>query len=203
MFGIESINHQSAKSIGKGLNPYDQLEFIKELKQNEFKDVILNSGFILGLPHDTLDTFTELEEFLFSDKNYLDSWYVNPLGISPLSKTNKNFHSEFDINHDKYGYEITDEGWYNKNTGLSYSQCFDIAHNITEKSNKFSKFKFGGFTYNYLRRFGIPDKELLNLSRKEIISKYNIPSLIKKECEIYVNDMLELSKTFNLQHKSD
>jgi len=201
MFGIESINHRSAKSIGKGVNPYDQLEFIKELKQNEFKDIILSAAFIIGLPHDTLDTFTELEEFLFSDNNYLDTWYINALGISPPNKSNKNFHSEFDINHDQYGYEITDEGWYNKNTGLNYLQCQDIALRMTEQSNNFSKFKFGGFTYNYLRQFGIPGEELLNLSRKEVISKYKVSSLIRNACERYVNDVLELSKTFNLQHK--
>ena len=194
MFGIESINHQSAKAIGKGVNPYTQFEFIKELKQNDFKDILITSGFILGLPHDTLDTFKEFEDFLFSDNNYLDSWYINALGIFPPNKSKQNYYSEFDLNHEQYGYEMTPNGWYNKNTGLNVSQCHQIAAAITEKSSKHKKFKFGGFSYNYVRRFGISDTELINLPRKDLY-KYNINTLIKQECETYVNDMVNLSYT--------
>lgn len=193
MFGIETINHQSAKSIGKGLNPYTQLEYVKALKQGEFKDTLITSGFILGLPHDTVDTFKEFEDFLFSDKNYLDSWYINALGISPPENSKNSFYSEFDLNYTQYGYEMTNEGWCNNNTGLTYKQCQTIANDITEKSKKHSSFKFGGFSFNYVRRFGIPDDELMNLSRKEIVSKYNINTLMIRECESYVNDMIKLS----------
>lgn len=199
MFGIESINHQSAKSIGKGANPYTQLEFIKELKQGDFNDILITSGFILGLPHDTEDTFNEFEDFLFSDKNYLDSWYINALGISPPENSKNSFYSEFDLNYAQYGYEMTSDGWYNKNTGLTYKQCNTVANEITEKSKKHPNFKFGGFSFNYVRRFGIPEHELMNLSRKEIVSKYNINTLMIQECESYVNDMIKLSRTLKTQ----
>jgi hypothetical protein len=171
MFGIESINHQSARSIGKGVDPYTQLEFIKELKQSEFNNILITSGFILGLPHDTKDTFEEFEDFLFSDKNYLDSWYINALGITPPKNSKNSFYSEFDLNYSQYGYEITQDGWYNKNTGLTYKQCYSVANEITEKSKKCSNFKFGGFSFNYIRRFGISESDLMNMSRKEIVSK--------------------------------
>lgn len=190
MIGIETINPKSAKTIGKGINPLEQFKFVKELKSNEYKDILITSGFIAGLPHDTLDTFSELEEFLFSSENYLDSWYINPLGINPPKMKSKNYYSEFDENYEKYGYEIRDNGWYNKNTDMSFLQAKKFATQLTEKSNTHPNFKFGGFSYNYVRRFGVEDSDLIILPRKEILKKYNLSTNIASECNTYIQGML-------------
>jgi hypothetical protein len=99
MFGVETIHPLSAKAIGKGLDPKQQFEFIKHLKQNEFSDIILHSGFIAGLPFDTKESLDELEEFIFSDENYLDYCVFSPLGIVPMTAGNlqSNDYSEFDL----------------------------------------------------------------------------------------------------------
>ena len=83
VFGIETINHNSGKSIGKGLDPIEQFQFIEEIKKNEFKEILTYSGFILGLPKDREDELERLEEFLFSEKNKLDDFTVEPLFITP------------------------------------------------------------------------------------------------------------------------
>jgi hypothetical protein len=194
MFGIETINHQSAKAIGKGVEPYTQLEYIRELKQNAFKDILISSGFILGLPYDTFDTLQEFDEFLSSDRNYLDSWHISALGLTPPNRFNNTFYSEFDLTYEKYGYEVDDFGWFNKNTGLSYAHCYQIAETIMEKSKKHPKCKFAGFSYNYVRRLGIPESDIITLSRTELESKYNLGLLSNQECETYVTSMLNLSR---------
>jgi hypothetical protein len=111
LFGIETINHESGKAVGKGLDPMLQFQFLEEIKKNEFKDILTYSGFILGLPKDRPNESELLEEFIFSDKNKLDNCVVEPLFIAPKEFTNinKTVYSEFDLEYEKYGYECYEQ----------------------------------------------------------------------------------------------
>lgn len=205
LFGIETINHESGKIIGKGLDPKIQFEFIEEIKKNQFKDVMTYSGFIAGLPKDTQEYLDELEEFLMSDKNKLDFCLVNPLFISPknIEHVNKTFYSEFDIEYEKYGYECweqiedspyTEIRWKNHNTGLDSMTTHYFAERVNNRIRNSSKFKFGGFAYPYHRSLGIPETDLLTLSIPEIVSKYDIKELENIKRYQYREHLLKLSR---------
>ena len=196
VFGIETLNHRSGKAIGKGMNPLDLTQFIKELKLNQFKDILTFSGFIIGLPHDTEDTAQELKEFLLSDDNYLDQWEVSVLHLNPKLYHKKNNYSLFDLEYEKYGYDVWEDRsehnsrkqikWKNHLNGLHFDKCFDDAENIMDISRKSSKFKIAGFYYNFYTNLQIPESEIMSLPAFEIIAKYDIESLKAEKSKAYI-----------------
>lgn len=204
VFGIETINHESGKLIGKGLDPKIQFQFIEEIKKKEFKEIMTYSGFIMGLPKDTLDNLGEFEEFLFSDKNKLDFCIVNMLSIAPpaIGSVTRTAYSEFDIEYEKYGYECfenignnpyTEIQWKNNKTGLSSEIVHEFSVKMNEKINKSEKFKLGGFAYPYFKSLGVSDHDLFSLSIPQIYSKYKLKDLKWDRLSDYRNQLLNIS----------
>ena len=107
-FGIETLNHETGKSIGKGMEPErlkDGLYKIKELPG--WKDVVTSSGFIIGLPFDTEETIRATFDWLLRPDCPLDSFSAAPLTINPYSAIGKNM--------EKHGYKWDENGeWYSK-----------------------------------------------------------------------------------------
>jgi radical SAM superfamily enzyme YgiQ (UPF0313 family) len=205
VFGIETINHNSGKAIGKGLNPIEQFQFIEEIKKNEFKEILTRSGFILGLPKDRHDEINILEEFLFSEKNKLDDFSVEPLIIFPpkFDQTKFKDFSEFDIEYEKYGYKIyenietssiTEIRWTNDYIGMTFDQVAKAAKKINVRKYFDGRFKCGGFGYNWHRSLGIPADDLVALSRNEIYTKYNVKQLLKTKKDNYRSLILNVMK---------
>lgn len=197
--GMESINPKSAKSIGKGMNPQKQIDFVREIKKEKWKDVLVSSNFIIGLPHDTKETINELENWLLSADNPFDYWYVFPLGIFPSSTKKSWYQSEFDLNYEKYGYEIVDysdkywyvSGWKNEKNGLDYTYVNKRSKEILRKSST-TNWKYGGWYWTFFQEF-INDYDITNLSVKDIHKKYNFPKLIKLKQQNYIDKLLEIS----------
>jgi hypothetical protein len=196
VFGIETINHSSGKSIGKGVDPIEQFQFIEEIKKNEFKEIMTYSGFILGLPKDREDELERLEEFLFSEKNKLDDFTVEPLFITPphVNHISQKDFSEFDLEYEKYGYECYEKieespfaelRWVNNITGMTFDRAFDFSRKINARVHTSDRFKCGGFGYNWYRSLGIPSDDLVTLSRREIYTKYNVKQLLETKKHNY------------------
>ena len=203
VFGIETINHDSGKSIGKGLNPMEQFQFIEEIKKNEFKDILTYSGFIVGLPKDRENEIELLNEFLFSEKNKLDDFIVEPLFITPphIEHVSHKDFSEFDLEYEKYGYEcyeqiedstFTDIRWKNNITGMTFDRAYACSRSINAKMFLSDRFKMGGFGYSWYRSLGIPSEDLLTLSKREIRVKYNIDRLVEEKKANYRASLLKL-----------
>lgn len=194
LFGIESLNPKSAKVIGKGgIEPMEQIKFLQNLKENEFKNILLGSGFIYGLPYDTKETIIELESFLLSDNNPLDSWFIGALWIYDATGKKHAYYSDFDRNYKDYGYTLENNKWSHTKSGLNYDYCQEQVDKLMEKSRIHKKYKFGGFIYNYMKRFSIADEELLNLSFYEVSKKYNVNNLIFSTCKKYIDSLHTLS----------
>tara|TARA_B100001778_G_scaffold84225_1_gene68393 strand:+ start:1810 stop:3336 length:1527 start_codon:yes stop_codon:yes gene_type:complete len=107
-FGIETLNHASGKSIGKGMEPERLKDGLCEIKALPgWKDIVTSSGFIVGLPYDTEDTIRNTFEWLLDPDCPLDSFSPTPLSISPFSAIGKNM--------EKYGYKWDENGeWYSE-----------------------------------------------------------------------------------------
>ncbi len=148
-FGIESFNHKSAKTIGKGMDPNkikDGLQWMKE----KHPDILISCGFIAGLPYETQDTLNATVDWL--DKaNSIDSYSFQVLSISPKSKIG--------IDPNKYGYSFNDIGWYNDN--MTESQATDIA--IRSMNNTINSFTF----YNRLRNLNYTYDQIKNITDKD------------------------------------
>jgi 2-iminoacetate synthase ThiH len=195
LFGIETLNEQSAKIIGKGVPPREQFEYIAHLKNYNFKDIAIMSGIILGLPYDTIDTIEETQEFLLSDKNKMDRFDIFPLYIDTENPAKDTF-SEFELNYEKYGYNLyTSNGqvkWKNTKTGLTFDRCRVKAQIIENLADKNKKNKFSGFGYSYFQSLGITDYDLDNFSSKDLSEKYNINQLIVNFQKEYIDKLLDV-----------
>jgi hypothetical protein len=207
-FGVETINHQSAKAVGKGgIPPKEQFEYVRQLKQNEFKDIIVGSGFILGLPYDTIDTLEETKEFILSDKNPFDAFFMLPLNISPLKMPNnvsgrelldqqeKDNYSYLDKNYKEYDYEIDDVGvWINKRTNLTYAICDDYTKLILSRAREEGRIKAGEFDLLYYQSLGVPLEKLLTIpvSSATFAREFDIPNKIISYKKKYIKKLLDV-----------
>jgi radical SAM superfamily enzyme YgiQ (UPF0313 family) len=107
-FGIETINDASGKAVGKGLGKKRIEETLDHLRNIWGDKVFVNASFILGLKHDTKETFIELDLWLndqFFKKN-LHTVFVKPLYIMPSNGV-----SYLDQHYIEQGYRLknTDE----------------------------------------------------------------------------------------------
>ena len=195
VFGIETLNLKSAKAIGKGVDPMRQLDFVADIKSNKWKNVLVSSGFITGLPHDTPDDLKFLEEYLLSKNNPLDHWLVNPLGIFPPEITGHiNWYSNIDKDHRAYGYEIVGDPnesghftqWIHRKNGTSWEECNAIAKRILDVSvNQLDNYKLAGNLFFPRLNLGIPREDLFNLSCKDLRKKYNMEELRQAKIREY------------------
>lgn len=86
-FGIETMNHQSGKIIGKGMPPSQTIEGLKKLRQlPNWDKVIFSSGFIIGLPYETHETLRNTIDWILSDDCELDIWGNALLAIDDKAK---------------------------------------------------------------------------------------------------------------------
>ena len=209
-FGIESINEQSAKAIGKGVNPKKQFEFIKRLKDNEFKNVSLSVGIILGLPYDTIETLEETRDFMLSDENRADKFEINSLGIVPNFPST--WKSEFLLDWKKHGYTYEDADitkpwstlnnplWKNTRTGLKEKDALEYKKDIIIKGWEQNKNKISDFKIFPAQTIGISDEDLLNLSAKQIFEKYPVVDMSQVRSKNYINQLMQaigLSKSID------
>lgn len=104
-FGIETLNQKTASAIGKGGDRRRQIATVKYIKEKYGNEVNLHGNFIYGLPHESKESLNSTSEWLLSDENPLDSWYISPLNIKPGNRgILTDFVSDIDKNYEKYGY---------------------------------------------------------------------------------------------------
>jgi len=185
-YGIESFNRESAKSIGKGMDPdkiksgiLSNRDYFEKNSNQPFRATI---GLIVGLPYETFDTLNSTRQWL------IDRWQgqsfvtwgleiYNPDGVENLST--------FSLDYKKYGYErirdkeILDKSkllvpemyqkmgerfiWKNKN--MDFLQAQRYAMEISKEL--YNLYDFRPFS-NDLYRFQLSNK---NLSFKEICQR--------------------------------
>ena len=118
LFGIETLNPESAKIVGKGGDRDSLFAVVKKIKAKYGNTVNLHGTFIFGLPKESIESMQQTAEFLLSDDNPLDSWAVQPLNIKPANKNYSNdFLSAIDRDFAKFGYENLGEA-HSKGKGM-------------------------------------------------------------------------------------
>jgi len=142
-FGIETTNPESAKDIGKGMNPALQFSFLKELRDKHgWEDMVMSSGFIVGLPSDSLESLSEMANFLLSTDTVLDRIVIRPLRLDVITLNptlDSRDSSEFTRNWQDYGYTLTGDNiaatpaFINKN-GLTLAECEKFCKNVNIRS---------------------------------------------------------------------
>jgi hypothetical protein len=175
-FGIESLNHKSARAIGKGLHP-DKVKFRLNWVREKWKGKVnIGVGFIIGLPYDNDQYFKELEDYVFSKDYPAQHTVFNPLGIFDKSRGVNLYGSEFSMNSEIYGYKFDQNGlWYHEEQNLNYTKCKEITNYLNaraQQQNMVSEFQM--MTYLNL---GIDLQHILKYNQLQLDSMYNIPEL--------------------------
>lgn len=194
-FGLETMQPDSAKSIGKGLHPSkvkDRLYWLKDKWKNK---VNIGAGFILGLPYDTEEYFDELLEWSLEEDNPLQQIQFYPLYLFNYPKDHRavDYLSEFSLNPNVYGYEFNSNpvDWDLKSQNLDYKKCGIIANEFNKKRSSLNYFsEFQMITY---LNMGVSLDDLYNLKISEITNKYNIELLNNEKINQYKSLLLNHS----------
>jgi radical SAM superfamily enzyme YgiQ (UPF0313 family) len=148
IFGIESLNYENNKLIGKGIKPERALTMLDRLL-NEFgwkDDIMVHACFIAGLPYDTHENIGWMER-IFSEELKADWVQLTPLYMQ--QGVNDVIASEFDRNYSKYGYEFLDDkpgNWTNVKTGFTFADAVKATQQAYAKNAR--KNSIGEF-YSY------------------------------------------------------
>lgn len=127
-FGVDTLNWETGKTVGKGYNPEKTKEWLLEVREY-FDDCLLYSCVIAGMPHTPRDEPAKWIEF-FKETNVLDGWHVSPLGVMD---GNYEFASTFDKKLEDYGYtrepildyESRIASNWTRSDGYTYLECLE------------------------------------------------------------------------------
>lgn len=169
VFGIESLNHESAKAIGKGLHPEKIKELLYWLKDDVWKDrVSMSSGFIIGLPHDTPETIREWSKWLLDPNCPLDSFNIEPLYITKTSGSGKLWKSEFEVNAEKFGY-VLGEGQQWQNQHFTFETATALKKEILTEAYKTERMRCGSFFIIMMTNLGYSIDDMFGKKRKPFV----------------------------------
>lgn len=165
-FGIESLNYQSAKTIGKGLRPEKALDTLYAVRERWGVDVKTSAGFIVGLPHETEQTASSWLDKVTDLKFPLDCAHIYPLFISNKIES-KIWRSELETNADKYGYKFDENGsWYNDD--LSFDRSDEIVKGYLARARANRKRQLSDFTIPGMLNLGYTHAQLLDVQLTDL-----------------------------------
>lgn len=155
LFGIETLNYQAGKSIGKGLHPEKTIELLNWLKYDKGwdKKILMSSGFIVGLPYENIDTVRKWSSQLMSKDFPLDSFIFQALSIVPDAR--RLGKSEFELNYEKYGYyfdKSKSSGWINEHWNRDIVNMY--ANGLSSSSHFSGRVLAFGFIGMMLHNYG-------------------------------------------------
>lgn len=191
-YGIESMNHPTAKAIGKGMNPQklrDGLlvarDYFKTHGQERYRGCI---ALVVGLPHETEETFREGAEWLRTN------WQGENIECYPLEIPNDEYTEKFSRlakDWHKWGYtekpaeqydhinlevnvmhSTTNLNWQNQH--MDYDKAKALAVDYMRSIENEDWFKLNPYTFDYAAACGYSLDEIISVPRKSIFKRWEI-----------------------------
>jgi radical SAM superfamily enzyme YgiQ (UPF0313 family) len=180
-FGIESMNHQAAKFIGKGCKPEEITETLYKLKDTFGKKLLATGGFIIGLPYDTPETVEAWTRDILTEDYPLNHYVFTPLAMTANASTVSVFSKE----KEKYGFRKMENNsqmhtW--KNDIWDFDICDALSKKYRGEVSKLGK-KISSFTAMAMMKYGYTWEQATELKIKDI----NDNSMIVKH-QKYIDD---------------
>ncbi len=157
--GLESLNTEARRAIGKGMDIERVFDALADFKANS--RVLLHTGMIIGLPGDTIDdAFAWVERF--KKDQLLNVWTFNSLGLTH-DKEGRGV-SIFDKDPEKWGYEIlgyNPDSWtvrWRNNRGVTEHEASKAATVINDEAVRINT--AGGFSVGSYWFVGMSDNDL-------------------------------------------
>lgn len=170
-FGIETLNDQAGKVVGKGLGRDRIMEIIIKMKEVWKDDVRTYGLWIAGLPGESTDSWERtLEWQLAQGGDLIHAHHWQPLYIN--HKYDTIHKSDIDKDYEKYGYYIKDDIWYHKD-GYSRRTAIDFAKKANEHLEKHA-IRIDHHGYGVLRNVGIDHGTIMKkwvYNKRQILGK--------------------------------
>lgn len=171
-FGIESLNPETAKIIGKGYDRSKQIETIKHIREQYDNEIIMHGSFIVGLPQESVDSVTDTFNKLMNEDIPLHTFRFSGLWLD--RDTRVNWISELSKNFNEYGYsveppEFDDEyGMKWTNNHMDRETAISIANEFNRKAYQTERYHVPGQLVWALFNYGYDFEFLSNLKYKNI-----------------------------------
>ena len=140
--GVESMDNDARKLVGKGMDIDRILTVVENLRTN---NVRVHASFIAGLPNETEKSVYQTNDFLIENRQkYFHSWSWNGLGLIKGAGANDSY-SLFEKNPAAYGIEtsIIENSMFLdwKNTlGITAAKATEMADNCNSKARPYQQF---------------------------------------------------------------
>lgn len=156
--GIETLNHESGKAVGKGLHPDKVRETLKMIQREYPGEFHIHGNFIIGLPHDTPENTMEWLNWVYDPDFPLDSIYCGALVFFP------NGRSHLDTHHKDYGYTI-DSNYFWKNDHWNQEDAIKFVHDFHEDVKEKTNVLVGSQMAPALCNIGVGYDEVMKIIR--------------------------------------
>ena len=199
-FGIETLNREAGKVIGKGIDPKRITDTLERCAKEWGPEVWIETGLICGLPKDTAETFEASCSYFDRPDRPVGNINVTPLRIVKHSDFTKHrFNAEFELNADKYGYVFTNDSvpWqWIKEDGTdidTFEKATELAvkwhHRLTSHIQLYKSFFYvsclEGVDYNTLMKMStweeynnyLGGRDIKQAMREQIEKEYFTPLL--------------------------
>jgi hypothetical protein len=168
-FGIESMNYQANKTVGKGMRQEKIVETLHTVRE-KWNDVFLQGGFIIGLPNETKETASNWLDLVTDPAFPLDHITLNPLHLFRNQGENGYWFNDIEKYPEKYGYTFSsDEDWIS-NTGMTKRQAIEIKDTYRKKMSRMNKNKLSWMSMWRLQNLDIDLEDYKSMSKDNINS---------------------------------
>jgi hypothetical protein len=204
-FGLETMQADSAKAIGKGLAPNKVKDRLYWLADRWKHKVNISAGFILGLPYDDVFYFDDLISWSLESDNPIQQIEFYPLYLfnHTVPGDRKPYLSEFSLHPEIYGYKFPGtenySHWKLPEQNLNYEICTEISNSYNQLIR--TRNKYASFAMMLFLNVGVTLDDLYDLTMDQIAQKYNIPALNAVKISEYKR-MLGVNQLINTKNIS-
>lgn len=175
-FGVETLNPETLRVIKKSGAAEDLIRVFTELKRIS-PETSVHVNLVVGLPHETRETFLENLKFLMSHSDVIDSISATSLILNREENMDPTALSAFTQNPEKFGYrKFYDETrhkyvWENSTNGLTYDSAQELVQECSAMLEEFNR-KDTEKGPVFWRVYEMFFREQPNVSAQSIISSY-------------------------------
>lgn len=202
-FGIETLNLPTGRTIGKGFDRQRQIDMMRHMKQH-YPDISQHGSFIVGLPHEPVDSIQRTYDQIMSGYIPLDSWVFHGLRIH-LPEDNA-FNSEITQSPERFGYQNLgmapgNAGVINwRNEYLDSDTALKMAKEFMSASQTAAHHHVSGHLAMHLATMGLDFDQTRNTSFGSM-NWHELRTQIKPTFEqVYRNKLISIVKDYKYAH---
>jgi len=163
--GVETLNPRSARAVGKNSDPESVKQTLELMREILGDQCSIYASFIVGLPHETEETFNQWMSWVYDREDLIDSLRMNAL---TLNGQDASWPSEISKNPEKFGYTFDQNNNWINNVGMTEQTAQRLSNEWLKKGFETGRIKIGGFDIMGLQNMGFSFDELKNLEMRSL-----------------------------------